>query len=100
MTPRDEAEEVRRGITEHFLERQCGCTVKELAERLGRSERWIRRVITAHDGAVAGTRYETEIRESFRHSYRYLQSGAHRVSVYLPTLHHLRDLLLAVRGDE
>lgn len=92
-TPAARAAELRDIIVIHYLETGKDGSVKTLAEWSGRSESWIRRVLTETHGAPAGcTSFEDSV-PTYSRSYPGWQHGATTVRVYGPTRTTLRSYI-------
>lgn len=86
---------VDAAIMSYFLQHGRACTIKELAEHMSRSERWLRKVMSDNHGCTRGSVVVDESRESFSKSYPGMQMGYHRVTCYQPTMASMRAAILA-----
>jgi hypothetical protein len=91
-------QQICSAVVEAFLETGKALDAPEIAKKLGWSESKVRRILRAHGGSVDGVAVREEGRASYSRAYRGMEAGAHRVSVYRPTLEALRALVLELRA--
>ena len=88
---------VRDAVVARYLETGEASTVRDIATRVGYSESTVRKVIAECHGAVPGTTYEEVARVSHSRNYRGMQAGSHKVGEFMPSMSHMRDLLIKAR---
>lgn len=89
--------QVKGAVVEAFLETGKALDAQEIATRLGWSVSKLRRVMTEAHGCVDGLVPSQEYRPSYSANYASMQSGAHKVWVYEPTLETLRAMINELR---
>ena len=84
-------------VTAMYLRDGRAHTVVEIAAETGWPVSKVRRVIlAAPGGAMDGVNEDRETRASHSRNYPGIEAGVHRVSVFYPTLAHLRRLIVGV----
>lgn len=95
MTP---AQEIFQTVFEYYLETGQALDSSAISQRLGWSLSKTRRIFRDAGGTVDGLEMLDSSRYSRSKSYPGMTVGSHRVSVYIPTLEALRNIILGLRG--
>jgi len=90
----ERGEQIRKAVTEAYLETGKALDVPAIAQRLGWSESKVRRVLDEHRGAPDGI----AAMQDFRESTKNFVGGGRKVWVYTPAPWYLRELILGLRG--
>lgn len=85
---------VIEAVTEMFIAKGQGHTVKEIAEFSGISEPKVRAVLNRLPDGIA---VSNEYRPSYNKNYG-MQSGYHKVNVYSPTKQQLASIIKSIRA--
>jgi hypothetical protein len=107
MNPRAEKTDRRKtneaaitaAITENYLETYKGVTVKEVAEKMSRSEAWVRRYIYDNGFIPDGIASGEDHRDSYSKNFSTMATGSHKVTVYEPTKKAIAEMVNAARAN-
>jgi hypothetical protein len=90
------ARKVTEAVTEAFIEDGKAHTAAEIAARIGCSVAAVRATMP-NGWPPAGIDHEEDSRPSYSASYRGMETGSHRVTVYQPSREAMRQAVIAVR---